>query len=434
MAAPTTTRKALRQAIIKRLYSGRYPLVFTPNNTSTTVNIANSTLAPAGQSEDFVRAWVRISATGSGDPAVGEVSRVTNTEFSGSSSYIIVAPAFSAAPDSGSAEAELHYLFHPTVVEDRIDMIMENLKRPILVPLSLITDGDIAASGFSATNASLADEATVGLWGRNSLRVTATSDGGYGATNPAISLPPNTEVLVAAIVNGAGAATYGSTVTFRDNTNSADIGTLKTSYGGWTQLQNTFTLPSTCESVSLRLGIDVSGTLGYYNTAIILPVNHKLFEYPTALEYHEDLSAVYELPPGTDITVGTSIHAYRADENTLIPVPGVRFIRDDTALDHYKIVLPDNYTIRNPLFVKGRVDFALLSNDTTTTTAPKDIVTDLVYASLLDDMAQLYEEDGDQARALLATTRAGAVRRKLLPRMIEFSPQSGKVIGANRVA
>jgi len=435
MAAPTTTRKELRQGIIKRLYSGRYPIIFTPAATSTTTNIVNTVFAPAGQSEDFIRAWIRISTQGSGDPAVGEVARVTNTEFSGSSSYLIVAPAFSAAPDSGSAEGEVHYQFHPTMVEDRIAMIMENLKRPVLVPLTLVNDGDMEsapATSFSSSNATLANEAGNAQWGRRSLSVIATAGNGYAQGNPSLDIPPNTQVLVAGIVYGNAASTFEAQLQFRDMTNSAEIDSLITNFGGYTQLQGIFTTPPTCESVTVRLITVTSGTESNWTAAIVLPIDQKIFEYPATLEYHEDLSAVYELPPGTGISVGSSEYAYKVNEQALVPVPGVKFIRDDTALDQYKIVLPENYTIRNPLFVKGRVDFATLSDDTTTTTAPKDIVTDLVYASLLDETAQMYEENGDQVRAISAINRAAQVRRKLLPRMIEFSPLTGKVVGANR--
>lgn len=434
MTAPTTNRLNIRQKVLKRLYSSRYPLVATLTAASTTTDLVNTAFAPAGQSDDFVRSWVRVSAVGAGDPAVGEVARVTNVDFSGSNSKLIVAPAFSAAPDSGSAQVEIHPIFHPTVVEDKINWFLEILKRPIYILLSDITNGSMESTPLAnytpATGSEALDTtATYNLWTRNAYKFTGSGADDY-AESGNYAVEPNEELLIATWVKGVPTTTFG--LDLRDFTNATTVKSATTANLDWTMLMFSASAPSTCRQMRTRFTIATDTDVAYYSGLVVLPVNKKMFDYPSTLEYHEDFSGVYELRPGPSVSGTNESHSYAVGEEQLVPVGGVSFIRDDTSLHQYRIQLPKDYRIRYPLLVKGRVDFATLSDDTTTTTAPEDIVVDLVYASLLDDLAQMYETDGDNKRALAAIQRSVQVRKKLLPRMEEFSPHKGKLVGANQ--
>ena len=96
MAEPTTTRKTIRQKVIKKLYAGKFPIVGTTTGTAANAtSVVDSILAPSGQVEDYNSVWIYISETTSGSPLVGEVRRVTDTDFSGSNSIFTIAPAFS---------------------------------------------------------------------------------------------------------------------------------------------------------------------------------------------------------------------------------------------------------------------------------------------------------------------------------------------------
>src|SRR3990172_8979904 len=91
-----------------------------------------------------LRQLVTTSVAVSG--TLGPTARVTNTSFSGSSSSLTTAPAFAAALGVNT-EYELHYKFHPRAVRDKVNEILQNMRRDVWLPFAgSITDGDMEAS------------------------------------------------------------------------------------------------------------------------------------------------------------------------------------------------------------------------------------------------------------------------------------------------
>ena len=77
-------------------------------------------------------------------------------------------------------------------------------------------------------------------------------------------------------------------------------------------------------------------------------------------------------------------------------------------------------------------DFAALTSEIATTTAPDDIVVDLAYADLLEEWAQ---EDRDDERLNLYDKKMAKVeliRQQLAPRMMHFHQARGRVNGTLR--
>lgn len=430
MAAPTTTRKLIRQKTVKKLYAPRFPIVSTTTGASTTTTLIDSVLGPAAQTENYIRAWVYIAETEAASPAVGEISRVTN--FAPSTNTLTVAPAFSDTPNSG-IDYEIHYKFHPAWIHDKLNELLENMRRPIYVPLSLFPDGDMEASGTSnwdeLSNAAVAKTTTNVLRGRKALEVNSSASNGYVASDP-VYLPPSTPVLCVADVYVDGAS--GSAILrLWDETNGVEIESGTTVVQGWSRIKFTATTPATCEQVKGRLVAVDSSTNVYFNNAILLSQNQREFPYPSTLEMPEDLDAVFYFPDGDSIVASGSDFAYRVLDSAPQKWGSVSIGRDDTGVVPFRIVLPDN-DIDEAIFVGGRVDYATLSDDTTTTTVPEDIMVDLLYAALLDDLAQeaLDEDNFNKYNAL--TGKALELRRKLQPRMQQFAPTRGEIVGVRR--
>ncbi len=103
-------------------------------------------------------------------------------------------------------------------------------------------------------------------------------------------------------------------------------------------------------------------------------------------------------------------------------------IRDSTALNPYRLMLKKG-TINQPLMIGGRVDFDTLSADTDTTTAPEDIVVNLVYADMLDAWAQEDIVDDKFKVAQVKISKAENVRRLLGPRMQHFYKPKARIHG-----
>lgn len=137
----STTRKVLRQAIIRRLYSPHRPTASaTTSGGAGTTDVIDTILAPAGMSEDFVRAWVYvIEAPAVDGPAIYTIVRCTAVDFSGSNTFITIDPAFSAAIETAK-DYEIHYVFHPDAINDLINDIIRDGSRSALSAMSV--DGD----------------------------------------------------------------------------------------------------------------------------------------------------------------------------------------------------------------------------------------------------------------------------------------------------
>ncbi len=118
-----TTRIVLRADIIERLYSPSFPTSSESTAGGSTTTILDSVLSPGAESEDYVGAWIYVTELQGSGPAVGSVSRVTQVDFSGSTSTLTLAPAFASATESGM-EYEIHYEFHPTEVNNVINEVI----------------------------------------------------------------------------------------------------------------------------------------------------------------------------------------------------------------------------------------------------------------------------------------------------------------------
>jgi len=75
----STTRKALRQDIIRRLYSPKYPAASESTADGSTTTILDSLLSPSAQSEDFIRAWIYIRSQPTAIDSTSTVTGAHNT-------------------------------------------------------------------------------------------------------------------------------------------------------------------------------------------------------------------------------------------------------------------------------------------------------------------------------------------------------------------
>ena len=434
MPAPTTTRKNIRQKAIKRLYRGHYPIVSTNTGAGTTTTLVDSELGPNGVVEDFLRSWIYVPvAPADNSPVAGFTARVTN--FTPSTNTLTFTPATTGdGTDETGMEYELHYKWHPRRIHDAIDFIMENLRAPIAVPLSLIGDGDMEYTGtisdyWAATSATVTKSTTAGfvLRGRQSLKVASSGAGGQARSNT-LAITPGTNVIVATDVF-IDSISGQANIVLKNASTGATIDSATSTARGWVTLFFNVGIPSGCEQVYIDLQNPVNGTDVYFNSCILLPTDLAFINFPTSLEFHEDFSKVSELPLGPSSGVSGDDGAYRVDAMLPVPFRDYDILRDDTAANPYRIKL--GQTITAPLYVSGKRDFALLTDDATTTTAPEDIVVDLVWAHMLEAWADELDEHERFTGAAAKRAQAVQIRQRLRPRMIAFSENSAKVYGAN---
>lgn len=447
MAVATTTRKAIRQAVIARLYPHRYPTTSTTTSAAASANQLNdTTLAGSGQTEDFLRSWIYVAGTAAGSPPVGEVRRVINCDFDSSTSQLIVLPAFTDTINSGISY-EVHYIYHPERLHERINAILDNLTGESYIPLTLVPDGEMefgTTSFYSnTTGAPVIDMISLQpiLHGRYALQFGATLLGDTVRTDPIQAIPKGGTFLVSADVfveNTSGDVTMrlldddGTTVI-----QSQDFarGTSR----GWQTLRFYSTIPADTEFFHVQFRNNAaSGSQNYYIDNIIVLEQHQklynghtIFSANNLITRRDSLKGVMSLAPGARISTTNATNSFTVFQHGFMEVPGVKIRTYDTANIPFRVQLPENYIITDPLFVRVKTNYAALTTDIATTQAPLDIVTDLVLADMFDFMAEEARDNNDLQK--MATYRADAVnlRRLLRPRMEGFTPQLGKVLGAN---
>lgn len=431
----STTRKQLRQAVIKRLYSPRYPIVSTFSGAASAASaIKDDQLSPAALDNDYQRAWVYVSSDAGSGPSIGEVVRVISTDFD--NDELNVAPDFSATPQSGD-EYELHYWMHPDEIHDVIDEILENLEHVIIVPLTLITDGDMnnsTAGSFTPDGSIVSKDTTNVLHGKQSLKVLATANNGNARTTSVAVDPDST--LICATDLYLSSTTGGAQLVLYDVTNGAEIESGLTDVLGWSTIRFTAQVPSTCKEVRFNLQVVTGGDQAYFDNAILQQVGSKVFTFPSQAEWSFDLKRAFYYPRGPAITTSSASNSYSVLNDGPRYFSHFTVERDETAVVPYRVVL-DKPVGDNPVWVGIDVDHVAFSGatdalkDADTTTAPFRAIRDLALAEIYERMADdAYSNENDEHGARLEL-KAERLRNSVV-QLREFRESDAVIIGAMR--
>ncbi len=325
-------------------------------------------------------------------PAIGEIARVTSVEFGGTSSQLIVAPGFSASLVSGQ-EYERHRKVRPNIINDRLDLILGLLRQNVLLPVTLLDDGDMEADGitdWTASSATVTKDATHVRRGRQGLKVVATSDDGNAYSN-AVYLPPGTQVIVETDVWNMPGANNATIILYNDN-DVEEIASATTAQAGWVHLEFKATLPPTCEAVTIILQVEASADEAYFDHATLWPVADQGIDLPSFLEFVYDVKSLFYVPLGTSLTGSADSNAYRINESTPQLYAHFQRERDDTGVVSARFYV-EGRTPTNALWIKGRKPYSAFAGttdalkDADTTQAHKNVVVNMTAASIIDDFA-----------------------------------------------
>ncbi len=333
-------------------------------------------------------------------PAIGEIARVTAVDFSGTTSTLTTAPDFSASLVD-TQEYERHRKVRPNIINDRLDVILGLLRQNVLLPITLVTDGDMedttatppnyTAAGTGG-NPTLTKNTTFVRRGRQSLCITNGGGVTVGyAKSDSIYLPGGTECIVEADVY----ITAGdlARLTFYDVTNSAVIGTaMESDESGWVHLEALFTVPATCEEVQVWAESQAASDVTYWDHITLWPTRDQGIDLPSFLEFVYDVKSLFFLPVGTGLTGSTNVSAYRINESTPQLYAHYQRERDDTGVVSARFYV-EGRKPSNALWLKGRKPYPAFSGstdalkDVDTTQAHKNVVVNMTAASILDDLA-----------------------------------------------
>lgn len=430
----STTRKTIRQNIIKRLYRRKYPVTGTfSGNASAASAVKDTALSPAALDRDYLNAWINIVSTDASGPAWGEWARVTDADFD--NDELNIAPSFTATPQSGQ-EYEVHYDMHPDSINDLIDEIMENLEYQILVPITLITDGAMELSGTanwgSGVNSSYAKDTTTVRHGKQSLKVTANAAAGY-RESVTVNVTPSTTAIVSSDLyisnNDEGAKVY-----LWDKTNDAEIESGTANVVGWSNITFTAAIPATCEEVAIRLEATNLGDIIYFDNAILQIQGQEEYDFPSQAEWSFDLKELFYFPLGKGINTTSAEFNYKLGDKGKTFWSHYDIEEDETAVVPYRLIMhkaPESL----PVWAAVEIDYPLFSG---ATYAAKDADTTAVHPTVIRNLviAEIWEAEADEAHreesteyALSLKARAREMREEALA-LRELEPPESLVTGA----
>jgi hypothetical protein len=294
---------------------------------------------------------------------------------------------------------EIHRKVRPNIINDRLDVVLGLLRQNVLLPVTIVTDGDMETSGVGSWTAAgtggtptLAKDTTNVRRGRQALSITngAPTTVGY-AKSASMYLPASTQCIVAADVY----ITAGdkARLTFYDVTNGAVIGTaMESDESGWVHLENLFVVPPTCEEVQVWLESQAASDVTIWDHAVVWPTLDQGIDLPSFLEFVYDVKSLFYLPLGTGLAGSTNVSAYRINERTPQLYAHYQRERDDTGVVSARFYV-ESRKPPNALWLKGRKPYPAFSGatdalkDADTTQAHKNVVVNMTAASILDDLA-----------------------------------------------
>jgi len=372
-------------------------------------------------------------------PAIGEIARVSNVDFSGTTSELTVGLSFSCSLVD-TQEYERHRKVRPSIINDKLDVILGLLRQNVLLPVTTITDGDMETSGTSNYTAAgtggtptLAKNTTYARRGRYSLSIAndAATTLGY-AKSASKYLPGGTLCIVEADVYiTAGDA---ARLTFYDVTNTAVIGTaMKSDESGWVHLEGLFTVPATCEEVQAWPESQAVSDVTYWDHVTVWPVYDQGIELPGFLEYVYDVQGLFYLPVGTGLTGSTNVGAYRINEGTPRLYAHYQRERDDTGVVSARFYVEGRHP-PNALWLKGRKSYPVFAGatdalkDVDITYAHKNVVVNMTTASIIDDLALDAIEAEKPQLAESLQVKAMMLRNEIAGIIASMTPPKKKII------
>ena len=397
-----------------KIYASLYPRVSTTTSSGATTTLNDTVLTAGLVDNDYLRAWVAIVETVTSGPAYGEVSRVTNQ----GSGTLTLSPALSATIQSGT-DYELHPWFHPSVINDRLDDVIESIEYPIILPLTYLTNGSFESgvTDWTGTNAAIAAETTIVRHGRGAGKVTLSAANGY-AESGSLYFPPSTPLFVETEVY----VTEGdkATLTLWDKTNDVIIEYAEAVNAGWSVLEINYMIPADCQEVAVRIGGVANGDVLYFDHVCLYPTNDTILPVPSEVDWSADFRRIVYYPRGVSVMGTDSRNNYRGTSKTPEFYSHFEVDRDETAVVPYRLALDKPTCGDKALWVVAKVDYPAFAGatfalkDADTTKAPKDLVVGMTAADLFDMRADYMEERGKEETAQRLRNRAIILRQTIV--------------------
>ena len=404
------TLAQIRQEVSKRM--GRFASGTATGGSTTTLVAANNALFYGDSntpSDDLYPDWWILPTSGNES---GNIRRVKQDGFAPATGTFTVPTAYAWGTGPANTDTfELHGILHPTTIKEAVNRALRKMHHLYTFPLTLVPDGTMDevtnTANWTASNASLAKTTTQAqvLHGTRALSVTASSANGY-AQSDAIAVEENKEYYAATFFKGVAAATTPKLVAY-DVTGSAEIDSETWTTGGDGGIQFAFTTPSSCRSVKLRLQVVENSKVVYFDNAILLASERRLYPLPSfVLNPEAELQEIYRLKND------------RFTYHDVYLVHDWEVFNDITGQTQYNVRLPDGTTTQ-PYWVQMWRRFDELSADSDASTADLDWVS----AGALMECYKLLRAEAPSADVGAWEDRLNAARSDFRSKNRRFVPR-----------
>jgi len=376
-----------------------FPVTGTATGGSTTTLVDAGTTTPpglfysSGDANAFDRKWVYQEDD-------GQTSRITEGGYAGGTGTLTISPAI-----TGFANTDKYIIcdWPFQVLKNAINLVQQNLFLETFWPLSLHVMGNDAndmepstiATDYSATNGTRATESTIVKHGAQSLKLTATSAGGYANTGN-IGVPEALSLYAAVDCY----VTSGDSATFRvvDVTDSsATIEDATTDEPSWIELVYQFSTPSDCEQIDFRFISDTDTDITFWDDFQVWSSGRRVYSLPSWITRPEQLLDVRAFPQG--VGGPASDNDYIANERRSQPL-SYGFENVDRRANLPLHIWVDAGSARPFIYALRPLDE--LSADTSTSVAEQDFVV---------RWAEKLVREPDKASETMALLRAVAFGR-----------------------
>lgn len=329
-------------------------------------------------------------------PAAGLWRECSQGGYTATTGTINLAASFSTSPTSGGGDT---YEIYSGLTPDQwslrannsiVDFGLQRCRYLRRGPITLVTDGDMEASGVSAWTASSASlvktVAEPVSTGAQALLVINNSTNGY-AQSSAISVIPGHGYIAAVDYRCVGSNLSTATLQVWDVTNNALIiaGTDQDSginfEGG--RSQTAFTVPTNCYKVAFRLVGTQSNAIIAWDDLVVYTAGRRRYVTPTWIQNRNQIMR-YQAREGN-----------RPYEDSWYDVGWPQDIQEDpTAYNAFIIDLPQ-LSSQRPLYVQGEGQYGPMSG--LSDNLPVSIPLEWAAASCARAAWQMYSRDLEEA-------------------------------------
>lgn len=351
-----------RQQLFKKLARATGLLTYGVATGGTLNTLIDTTKLQSHQlnTGDNLGAWVRISSSAGAAPA-GQIRTVSG--YVPDTGTLTVSPNFTTTAPAAGDQYEL-WRVDPSMAMDLLDECLTDLLyMPCWTILSEVPDYDMEQVGttdwtaVSATLAKSSAEPRSSFYGKRYLTVTTTSAGGYARTN-LLRVEPGKTYHASALASCSAAGTTASLVAY-DETNGALITSQTSSRLYPVRIYYTFTVPSTCYTISLRLTNVENLVTTAWDEVCMYPLYSRDIALPWWVKTANQVKGVFQMNP---LTLGLNIW-----DSVLSGERDSRWDKYDIAFgrDQLRAVCRVGTLQTFPMFILGTRNETAYTDDTT---------------------------------------------------------------------